>query len=64
MKEDKEGWAGPIVVGEHYKIWFSVDTSPESLRLEVTNLLPAPVNTTLPPEHIFLTLNYTQVPIF
>lgn len=44
-------------------MWFSVDTSPESMRLEVTNLLPALVNSTSLPEHIFLTLNYTQVPI-
>lgn len=61
VKQNTDGWATPLVVGEHYKMWFSVDTSPESMRLEVTNLLPAPINTTAPPEHIYLTFNYTQV---
>jgi hypothetical protein len=43
-------------------MWFSVEASPESLRLEVSGLLPAPVNSTEPPEHVFLTFNHTEVP--
>ena len=61
IKENINGWATPLVVGEHYHVWWEADTTPVSVRLEVTNLREASLIDSATPEHVFLTFNYSQV---
>jgi hypothetical protein len=61
LSQNPDGWAAPVVAGEHYHVWWPPVSSPQSVRVEVTNLRDATKTDSTIPEHLFLTFNYTQV---
>jgi hypothetical protein len=65
VKENSDGWAAPLVAGEHYELsWPSAPVTPQSLRLEVTdlrsNLTFDATSKAAIPEALWLTLQYKQ----
>jgi hypothetical protein len=54
------GWAMPLATDEHYQLSWDAPSTPESFRLEISDLKNASRTDATIPEFIFVTVNYSQ----
>lgn len=64
--QNKQGWAMALATDELYQLWWdhkdaATYTQPQSVRLQVSDLMAESRADASKPEHLFITFNYTQV---